>query len=67
MNLKTTRQHIDHLKIIYRRLKHTHTTDGTWDWWLRREIEDMEQEIANEHKKRLLGKVVHTLTYPRLL
>ncbi|AQR76357.1 hypothetical protein ABNB59_15370 [Paenibacillus larvae] len=48
-NFKAARQRIEELKLIYRQNKKHHQEDGTWDWWLMAQIEEIEKEI---HKNR---------------
>ncbi|AUS03446.1 hypothetical protein KMC72_gp46 [Paenibacillus phage Dragolir] len=48
-DFKAARRRIEELKLIYRLNKKSHQEDGTWDWWLTAQIEEIEKEI---HKNR---------------
>lgn len=50
-DFKEARERRDHLVGIYRKLKHWQTEDGTWDWWIALEIEEIDREIAEAHGK----------------
>ncbi|MFC5647650.1 hypothetical protein ACFPYJ_00615 [Paenibacillus solisilvae] len=50
------RKRIENLILIYRRLKHTQESVGTWDWILWNEIEEIEAEIAEAKKKMTSGQ-----------
>lgn len=52
-DFKAARQRIEELKLIYRQLKHTQEQDGTWDWWIMAEIDELEREIEMAHKQEL--------------
>ena len=56
-NFRAARQRIYQLKNYYRRLAKTQPKDGTWDWWIMAEIDELEREIAE--KKKISA---HTLT-----
>ncbi|AQZ46066.1 hypothetical protein [Paenibacillus larvae] len=51
-NFKAARQHIEELKFMYRRNKKHHEKDGTWDWIIVGEIEELEKELEEAHKSR---------------
>lgn len=51
-NFREARNRVEELKRMYRRLAHVQVKDGTWDWFLRREIEDLERDIKSAHKKK---------------
>ena len=51
-DFKAVRQRIEELKGIYRRMAQTEVKDGSWDWWLKREITELERQIKEAHKKR---------------
>lgn len=53
-NFRAARQRIKQLKNYYRRLAKQQPNDGTWDWWIMAEIDELEREIAEE-KERLRG------------
>ncbi|QHZ52190.1 hypothetical protein [Paenibacillus larvae] len=54
-DFKSARQHIEELKFMYRRNKKHHEKDGTWDWIIVGEIEELEKELEEAHK---IGTVV---------
>ncbi len=49
---RAARQRIEDLKIIYRQMRRSCHTDGTWDWWIEAEIAELEEEIAAAHQGR---------------
>jgi hypothetical protein len=49
-DFKAARQRIEELKLIYRQNKHLHEEDGSWDWWIVAQIEEIEREIAEAHQ-----------------
>jgi hypothetical protein len=51
-DFKSARQRIEELKLIYRQNKHHHAEDGTWDWWIMAQIEEIEREIAEALKEK---------------
>ncbi|AXF39462.1 hypothetical protein KMC73_gp45 [Paenibacillus phage Wanderer] len=51
-NFKEARQRIEELKLIYRQNKKHHEKDGTWDWVITAQIEEIEKEIEEAHKSR---------------
>lgn len=51
-DFKAARQRIEELKLIYRQNKKHHEEDGTWDWWIAGQIEELEKEIEEAHKNR---------------
>lgn len=51
-DFKSARRRIEDLKLIYRQNKKHHEKDGTWDWWITAQIEEIEKEIEEAHKSR---------------
>lgn len=52
-NLVPVRNHIEELRFMFRRLLHTQEANGTWDRWLRTEIEEMEADLMDQAIKKL--------------
>lgn len=50
-DFKAAKYRLKQLKDYYFRLSKRQPQDGTWDWWLMREIEELEQEIREAEKK----------------
>lgn len=50
------RQRVMSLTLMYRSLRHTQEDNGTWSWFLLREIEEIEESIAD-----LKTKIVATM------
>lgn len=50
IDLKEVRDHIQQLRGMKLDLMRVQPMDGSWDWWLDKEIAELEKEIANEHK-----------------
>lgn len=50
-DFKAARQRVEELKLIYRQNKHLHEEDGSWDWWIMAQIEELEKEIAEAVKE----------------
>jgi len=48
--MREARDRIEALRMMYRRMLHTRTPDGTWDWFIRNEIEEIEAELAEIKK-----------------
>jgi len=59
MSLIAARNRIEEMKQLYRRLNHKQKPDGSWDWWLRNEIEEAELEIADCITKMTAGQGDH--------
>jgi len=59
MGLAEARIRIEETKSIYRRLMHVQVPDGTWDWWLRNEIAEAEEEISASIAKMTAGQGDH--------
>jgi len=51
-NFREARNRVEELKRMYRGLAHVQVKDGTWDWWLKKEITILENEIQAAHKKK---------------
>ena len=51
-DFKSARERVETLKSMYRRLSHVQEKDGSWDWWIKREIGKLEKEIKQAHKKK---------------
>jgi len=51
-NFREARERVETLKSMYRRLAQIQEKDGTWNWWLEREITALESEIQTAHKKK---------------
>ena len=51
-NFREARNRVEELKRMYRGLAHVQVKDGTWDWWLKKEITTLENEIQVAHKKK---------------
>ena len=51
-DFRSARERIETLKNMYRRLSRVQKKDGTWNWWLEREINALESEIQAAHKKK---------------
>lgn len=51
-DFEAARKRIEELKLIYRQNKHLHQEDGSWDWWIVAQIEEIEREIAEAHASR---------------
>ena len=51
-NFREARERVEILKSMYRRLAQIQEKDGTWNWWLEREITALENEIQAAHKKK---------------
>lgn len=52
-NFKAAQQRIDELKLIYRQMKPQHEEDGTWDWWIMAQIEEIEREMEEAKKSKM--------------
>ena len=50
-DFQAARQRVMELTSFYRRMMHIADPNGTWDWWLRKEIEELEAEIAEAKRK----------------
>jgi len=48
-DFEAAQMHRDTLVQYYRRLMHTQTPDGTWDWVLKKEIAEIDAERAAAH------------------
>lgn len=48
---KAARERIEELKLMYRRLRHVMEPNGTWDWFLIREINELELALTFEKRK----------------
>ena len=54
MKIHPMRQRIRELEWMRARLKRMgYVEDGTWDWWIDREIEALEAAIRDEIKKKM--------------
>lgn len=51
-HFKSARERVETLKSMYRRLAQIQEKDGSWDWWIEREIGKLEKEIKQAHKKK---------------
>ncbi|MBW7453863.1 hypothetical protein ACFOLF_12370 [Paenibacillus sepulcri] len=51
-NLMPVRNHIEELRFMFRRLLHVQAADGSWDAWLRNEIEEMEADLMEQAIKK---------------
>lgn len=49
-DFKTALTHRGHLVSLYRRLKRQFEDDGSWSWWLKQQIEEIDQELAEAHE-----------------
>ena len=56
-DFKAARQRIEELKLMYRRLSHTQDKDGTWDWLIMAQIEELEYEIEMALKESISNVV----------
>lgn len=52
-DFKAARCRIEELKLIYRQNKHLQKEDGTWDWWIKSQIVELETEVQEAHKNRM--------------
>lgn len=50
-DFKAAEQRIAELKLIYRQMKDKHQEDGTWDWWVMAQIEEIEREMEEAKSK----------------
>lgn len=48
-NFKAARFHGELLISIYRKMNRNFEDDGTWSWWLKDQINELDQEIAAAH------------------
>ena len=51
-DFKSARERVEKLKIMYRRLAQIQEKDGSWDWWIEKEVGELEEEIKQAHKKK---------------
>ena len=51
-NFKEAREHVEKLRWMYRRLACVQEIDHSWDWFLTKEINEIEEEIEEAHKKK---------------
>lgn len=58
-DFKAARARIEQLRHLYRRMLHIQEQDGTWDWWIRKEIQQLESEIAAAQIKMTAGQGDH--------
>lgn len=49
-DFKAARDRQKELINMYRTLNHIKNQDGTWDWWIRAEIAEIDQEINQVHE-----------------
>ncbi|QQE75192.1 hypothetical protein KDJ56_07065 [Brevibacillus composti] len=50
-DFQAAERRIEELKLIYRQIKEQHQEDGTWDWWIMAQIEEIELEIEEAKRK----------------
>lgn len=61
-DFQASRHRIEELKMMYRKMKHSNQCNGSWDWWIKKQIKELEQEIDEAHKKRMtVGQDGHYL------
>ncbi|MCY9593755.1 hypothetical protein PC41400_21740 [Paenibacillus chitinolyticus] len=46
VNLKLARKRVGELTLLYRKILWIREPDGIWDWFLKREIEELEKDIS---------------------
>lgn len=51
-NFREARERVETLRSMYRRLSHMQEKDGSWDWWIEKEVGELEKEIKQAHKKK---------------
>lgn len=49
-DFKAARKRREELVSMHRRLKRLQDSDGSWDWWLQKEIIELDLEIELEHR-----------------
>lgn len=52
-------QRIAELKLIYSQMKDKYQEDGSWDWWISGQIEEIELEMEEAKSKMAVGQDGH--------
>ncbi|MED1850317.1 hypothetical protein P4V33_01495 [Brevibacillus borstelensis] len=60
-HFKAAERRIAELKLIYKQMKDKHLEDGTWDWWIMAQIEEIEREMEEAKRKMAVGQDGHSV------
>lgn len=58
-DFQTAEQRIAKLGVIYARMKDKHQENGTWDWWITTQIDEIQLEMAEAKSKMAVGQDGH--------
>jgi DNA polymerase III gamma/tau subunit len=50
-DIRAAKRRIAELEMMYCRLKQKQPEDGTWDWWIMAQIDELEREIEEAQKR----------------
>jgi len=58
-DFQAAERRIAELKLIYSQMKDEHQEDGTWDWWIATQIDEIQLEMAEAKSKMAVGQDGH--------